>query len=1007
MNIPLGFRIRHTLTAFLVVVVAYLVYDMTVVRILTPPTVEAMPLKMVAALRKTASLSDLFPADAWQNGSCKRFQTPNAMLLFENWEQRGNDAWKVWPVTIIFGRGMSSDASGPPIVLESAEGAEIEFADSLDLFGGDAPPIKRGRLIGDVVATRMDADHTTEPGAADRSFRLETTNIVIDQKRLYTTSPIQMQLGRASMRGRDLTLHLSGGGSDRKVVPDRMELIYLDEIQLPIDSEIPNEHVKIGCDGSVEYDFAISTLSMQDKVRIERTGQTPLGQTFTDQFLADDLRLTLNQLGSKTERKELSDWIASITATGDPVSINLPSMNSSVRADTLMWNVTRGQFQASGRRGIEIRRDEMTARLTNIDYRYLPSHPKSLGTIVSRGAGIVNFASDQSMLKSWRWREALEVRPENKLNPSDDLPPDALSIFVTGGCDFQTRDGGGGRADKVTGRLTRGSDDSFAPQRLDIAGNVSIDHARVGVRTDRMQVFFREGPNSKGQDSNRTSSPTTPVRSGLVVSQPTPSSAMGASSTNMTEPQGPPPMLSGDLIAIELTSNGKTYEPSRLSIDGHLTLSTFVSTANGDLPTQLSGRRMQWDGGLGTDVLQLVGWQDKPARLEIGDGFLIGPEIQVRRLDNLIWMKEAGEFRLPSAIARGGEDSTMLWNRPPHCRWQGEMLFDGANITIDGGVDLDGQLQNGDQTQNVRLTGEAISAEFSAPIDLMKLQVDSTISAKEMILSGTPQRLVFAETRVVRRDSIETSRHQFHAEQLRIQSSDVDGEMNALVGQGPGWYRGWMSSKGKPGGRIGGGNDAAVDDSFGGLISSDHGDGNGRPSDGSGSIIRGVHLAFRDSMVGRLDRREVTFDGGVRVAMKDVANFDESFDGMTVTTPPPGLSVVDCNTLRLAMIENGSRGGDPLFEIQGDGAVRFQTHIKDALLTGDAAMATYSSRNDLFVVRGLPNSPARVQSTRTDGQPGANTLIKILAIHPREMVIEQFVPLSISMPIPQTASRQR
>lgn len=1040
---------------------SYFVYDAVVVRMLTPPKVDAMPLKMVAALRQASDLSDLFPADAWQNGACKRFQTPDAMLLFENWEQRGSDAWKVWPVTIIFGRGMSSSDSTPPIVLESAEGAEIEFADSLDLFGGDAPPIKRGRLNGHVIATRSGraksssldtiasadpSNHQTADGAidkdADRSFRLETTNIVIDQKRLYTTAPIQMQLGRARMQGRDLTLHLSHVGADRKLVPDRMELIYLDEISLPIDSDLGNEHLEIGCDGSVEYDFAVSTLTMQDKVRIERIWETENGPRTSDQFLAEDLRLTLRGVGSRVKRTELTDWIELVTATGNPVSINLPSMQSSVLADTLMWNVAGGHFQASGRRGIEIQRDAIKARLSNIDYRYPPDDPTAIGTIVSRGAGIINVAAGESMLKSWRWRETLEIRPDkvdagDRAPGSDTSAPDdlsALSIFVDGGCDFETHDGGSGHAEKITGRLIRDPDGSYKPQRVDISGQVAVDHQRVAVRTNRMQVFFRHDrvadPTSRASEhAGRQSRNLGTDRSGkLVVSQPfgpgSPDSGRSvfssgsapAAAASTTKPSGPPPMLRGDLIAVELSSNGETFEPSRLSIDGDLSLSTTIVGAAGELPAMLRGRRMQWEGGPAKDILQLVGWQDRPAVLEIGDGFLVGPEIQVRRLDNIIWMKDAGEFRLPSSVVAGQAKTNapaMRWNQPPHCRWQGEMLFDGETIRVDGGVDVTAQMQRGSENQNIQLVGEELSASFDGAIDLMQLQVAPTVAAKTMMLTGTPQRPVFAETRIVAASGLTTSKHQFHAEQLQMQPTVAGGSINTLVGRGPGWYRGWIRSDSK---KSSGANGSSI---------FPNGDANGMITDDGGvTAIRGIHLAFENSMTGRMDQREVMFDGGVRVAMRDVSNFDQTFDALAIGSPPPGLSLVDCNTLRMAMNSAGvtNRSGvtsRPIaatrsspakganFEVQADGAVRFQTHVKDALLNGEAAMATYASSNDLFVVRGLPGTPARVRTVRSDGQPGADTLIRVLAIHPREMVIEQFVPLSMAMPIPQAANQKR
>ncbi len=60
------------------------------------------------------------------------------------------------------------------------------------------------------------------------------------------------------------------------------------------------------------------------------------------------------------------------------------------------------------------------------------------------------------------------------------------------------------------------------------------------------------------------------------------------------------------------------------------------------------------DGGGGDDVLQITGGTNTPARFDFGDGFFIGPRIQIRPSDNYVWINEAGEFRIPTAALPAG-----------------------------------------------------------------------------------------------------------------------------------------------------------------------------------------------------------------------------------------------------------------------------------------------------------------------------------------------------------------
>ena len=1055
MNAGIKPRLQHTTTAALVLAGAYFLYVGTVDRYLTPPTVAAVPPKKVAALRVANDLTDLFGPEDWQSQSCIRVQTADAMLLFKKWESRGGRQWSVSPVTIIYGRGLNAPGGRAPIVLQSRQGAEIEFDDDVDLSGGAAPPIRRGRLMGEVTVRRDDP--------TGRSMALSTTDIVIDRQRLYTTSPIEMRLGQATMRGRDLTLHLSKGRRGSGVVPDRLELIYLDQIHLPIESDEPDQpdsSVRIGCGGAVEFDFALSTLVMQDRVRIERTFAETVPPRRSDTFVADHLQLRLKDVQSSSRRRDLPDWFESITATGTPVRFDIPSYDAAVKAETLLWNIAEGHFQAAGRRGIEIERQGLHGRLAGIDYHYDPNAPKALGRVRVDGAGIIQTTDVTSVLKSWRWKRSLDVEPIKHVggpmnrsggSKSKTEIHDRVAIAMHGGCEFETHAGGRGHADRVTATIAQGAADqeqAFAPERVEAAGSVVIDDPRCRVRTDSLQLFFVANRGNGATDSS-TGVPEQSDRGtqpAMVVRQPG-GLVKTATGGAVDDPvPATPPRLSGERIAIELTETGKGYRPSGLVIDGGVELRAEVESQRGPLPAVLSGDHLQWQNG-SMDTVHLTGvvggaGPESAARLDVGDGYLSGPEIQVHRLENVIAMPRAGEFRVPSILTGGP------WQTAPTCRFGGQMLFDGQTITLDGGVQASGVRASDERASSVRasgvrasderagasgagagqmhrfeLVGNALVTTLAAPVDLMQLRAAGGFAPRSMRLIGSAERPVMASDRTTDASGVLTAKHQFHAKTLRFEpgagpagaSDRVDS--GSVVGDGPGWYRGWFAGDGRA--------DAGVDRyaSIGdGMLSDDDGRW-GEPTfapEGDAAAWRAVHLTFDDSVVGRMRDSDVTFVGAVRLAMQPVASPEARIDASTMDRLPRGASVLDCDRLRMAMLPAGpgglhagglhaGGGGDPRqpIEVQASGSVRFRTYARENLLLGTAGSATYTSANDLFVVKGLPGTPATVRTRSPTGEVLSDALIRFFSIHPRTMVIDDFVPLSVSLPVPEMASRPR
>ncbi|MCG8653376.1 MAG: hypothetical protein MI861_26290, partial [Pirellulales bacterium] len=286
-------RTTHYLTALIFLAASSVIYENVIARWMQSPEVTAIGGKRDSGMVTGPALADLFPADAWQLSGCKQLQSSNGVLLFSSWQQISDNQWKLWPVTVVVGRGISADPTTDPVIIDAPQGAEITFTESLDVMSGGAPPIHRGRMIGEVQIRRP--DHK----AAGQDLEIRTSNVGIDSRKIWTTESIQMNFGAARLKGRDLTVHFSGpasAGDNGEAVLDRMELIYLDEFIMPLEkgdlfqsrTQQPAQ-VSIQSSGRVEYDFAIDELSLTNSVRLvhQIAGELP------DQFLCQSLTLKL------------------------------------------------------------------------------------------------------------------------------------------------------------------------------------------------------------------------------------------------------------------------------------------------------------------------------------------------------------------------------------------------------------------------------------------------------------------------------------------------------------------------------------------------------------------------------------------------------------------------------------------------------------------------------------------------------------------------------------------
>ncbi len=534
-------RIIHYITALVTLAGMSVVYQNLVTPWLKPPPIEQIAMAPRERARKDRSLNAHFPPGSWQRGECRQLQTADMTLLFKDLEQESEDRIRLSPVTVIVGHGMSSVKEANPVIIEAAEGAEITFSSAINLLSnsGGAPPIERGRIQGSV--------HIHRAGNQDEQpFEIRTSNVGIRNRKVWTTEQIDMKVGQARCVGSDLTIHLAAPASSRGVrgdaLLDRIELIYLDQLTIPLardqqttagaaEPQATAGTVSINCKGRLEYDFAIDQLKVHDSVSfVHQVASMP-----ADEFRCDHLKVRFND-PTNTKKKRVSplDWLIEIVATGSPASLTAPSFDADLLADQIELHAVKGLIQARGKTGVQVRRGGISARLANLVYQFDAQQPETLGAIDVQGAGIVQVRDPKIPLRKLQWRDRFKMFPVGPTTAAQFNSE--VELQVDGEFHAWLTDGGEVQADSIAGVLKPEPKSeseatmTLVPDRLITKGNVRINTAAVSAETQQLYVQFiaEANPTPRGsspsdQDSasplrqwvtqpSQTTSLTAPVR---------------------------------------------------------------------------------------------------------------------------------------------------------------------------------------------------------------------------------------------------------------------------------------------------------------------------------------------------------------------------------------------------------------------------------------------------------------------------------------------------------------
>lgn len=191
-------------------------------------------------------LVKIFPPGSWELGEPKVLETDQGVFLFLEYHELPDQKFEIKPCTLVVfskpksanGAATTAEKAGRVVVMQAPEGAQLQFDATSDLARFRFGKLEGGRLPGEISIW------SREP-AGGQPLNLKTSNIQIEEGRIWTPHPVEFQFGASHGRGRDLEIRLqrtvaageegaSGAamGSAAMGNVQSVELVHLDQLHL-------------------------------------------------------------------------------------------------------------------------------------------------------------------------------------------------------------------------------------------------------------------------------------------------------------------------------------------------------------------------------------------------------------------------------------------------------------------------------------------------------------------------------------------------------------------------------------------------------------------------------------------------------------------------------------------------------------------------------------------------------------------------------------------------------
>ena len=663
-----------------------------------------------------------------------------------------------------------------------------------------------------------------------------------------------------------------------------------------------------------------------------------------------------------------------------------------------------------------------------------------LGAIQASGAGVAQM---ESQGESWKlsWGKRLLVRPDADkdlliIEGSANVSNPAQGRFIAEQLYLWMTPTSPQRAAELASQYPSGNVPQLLPDRMSADGDVVVNSPQLRAQVQTLQVWFSyPAPvTSKvvsplvGGSPSVGATPFTGADSGqtasLALGSPNGPSLAGQSSSPLLQPALSNTQPSTQLNA-NVNTNAATKRPvSPMNVTANLLRARVITTATGTLiddlnlegnftltkdqvsidspwPFTATGDRLQLkQNQKETTDITVVGQPGKDAKVAIGTGWIVAPELKLLQSENHFWIDHPGELVIPVEVmersnsanlsvstgtslisnptlqrpsgtlgsytpgavpglasSNKNQDDKMKWKEPPRIRWGQRMTFDGRTARFGGGVTIDSRLETDPSTLwHISARSDTMVIDMDQPISLRSEGTDASNTKPQVsairLEGNVDLRTVQTDHKLNRRS----------LEQLKLPQLDFMVPSQTWIGYGPGelWSR-----------RIGAN---PMQTSLPGSN-----DPRSPPRDvREEERLQCIHLTFMGRMEGALQTRMATFYDRIDSLIGPIRDWDDEVNvhrsGETLGPNQSRLisdqlSLFDASSLSWNQSsQNISTGANAsAWEVVAQSRVSMSSRTDRGDLTIEADRLGYSAAKDMVRIDRSPRQAAVIRQVMSDG----------------------------------------
>lgn len=644
----------------------------------------------------------LFREDAWQRQSPQVLASESGTLLFQERVEVTETVWHIKPLTILIPqRSDSVGSTRRAVVISNPEGAEIAFAQRPE-WTAEPPPIESGRLLG-----MIQIYSPPEANSDDNGLLVETSNVRIDNRKLWTDKSIKMQMGASIIEGHYLTINLekklltNDAPTNQKKTPfdglESLELMYVDRVHIGLkngglwptdavrDAEKRTAFASLKCDGGFTFNFQQSEALFRGgdrgTVRMEhRVEGLPV-----DTFECSELRMQvgMDEQGSSPDRNRKSPWkLQNLQAIGGVgrtpsdhsrwLKLLAPGMQVEAHCQHLYMDLDNGEVRLSNSlpltaaresSPVYLRRENIQVWSPEVHYRNpggfdrskQVSKVKRLGTIAAKGPGTAQM-DDQREQWTLSWGQKLIVRPSDlydviSIDGSANIRSNTQGSFLAEELHLWLKPVDSELAQRLSPLYENGKVPTWLPQQMHAEREVRIQTETLRANLETMDVQFDHSlPASIRNDAIATDPafgrvPPSPESVTNPVRQPQMSSGQTANPTPSLASGSPMTVVAKSLHAVVRTSGPKSSLDA-LSLDGEFQLTRTMLSESSPWPFAARGTQLQMQQK--SPEVYNLDLSGTPAEVNVGSGYVRAAQLRLSQSDQLFWIDQPGELVIPA-----------------------------------------------------------------------------------------------------------------------------------------------------------------------------------------------------------------------------------------------------------------------------------------------------------------------------------------------------------------------